>query len=204
MIGIPAIIMGGSKLLKGIFTVSAALGPLLLVGMAAQHVKYEGWPIFGGGEIAKLEDQRDKWQLASQKWETAHAKQVRYFELAKKAGEEAAEQARTDYDQAARRADNAQYEIDKLRSAAQRYAAAARVRDPGRNQRRPAETDPAKGGDGPGSDAELYGVFVTRNDFDVLVENSLRLERVWRWGHELIDLKRAVTMDDAPLPSFGK
>lgn len=202
---IPALIAGGSKVVQGVFTASAALGPVLLIGIAAQHVHYEGWPIFGGGVIEKLEDRAEGWEHVAALWKDAHAKQVTHFKVAKAAGERAAAAARSDYYEAARRADHAEQEIDDLRAAARRYAERVRVQDPRARRSDPgsaAETGSSPDRDGPGDDAELYGVFVSRNDFDILVENSLRLERVWRWGNELIDLDRAAPVD-LPEPDFA-
>lgn len=173
-------------------------GPLLLL-LAIQHVRYEGLPLIGGGKIDRIEGERDDWKRASQGWKTAHAKLNSKYqtELAEARAERARAQA--DYDDAARRADRAEADLDTMRDRAAGYAKRMRITV---NQGRPANTapaDPAEDNHGEGGAAEF--VAVSRNDFDILVENSLRLEKVWRWGQDLIARKRAEAL---PEPEFGR
>lgn len=87
----------------------------------------------------------------------------------------------------ARRADNAEDTLDRLRTAADRFADANSVRRVcGGRTRQPGTTPedrPAPDRDGPGTDA----VLLTRPEYDEFVSNTLRLERVRQWGQSLID-----------------
>lgn len=92
------------------------------------------------------------------------------------------------YDQLAERADNAERKNTDLRRAADRYAAANRVRQKtvGSAASGPggaSASEAASGGNGPGSDAS---VVVSRTDFDTLVGNTIRLKRVHDFGNDLM------------------
>ena len=176
-----------------------AIGAPLLALLAWQHVRYEGWPLFGGGIIERIETDRDNWKRASQGWRTAHAKLQSKFQTAIAEAELDRARAVTDYTDAARRADRAEADLNDMRNRARNYATRMRIKVvQGRLADAPTDS-PAPDRNGPGEATEF--VAVTRNDFDILVENSLRLEGVWRWGQDLIDRQRAVPM---PEPEFGK
>lgn len=90
------------------------------------------------------------------------------------------------YAQAAKDADHANAEIDRLQSAADRFAgmrrqgsAACRVAS---SPTGTGEGGPAPDRDGPGADA----ILLTKPEYDQFVANSLRLERVRQWGEALV------------------
>ncbi len=144
-------------------------------------------------------DDRDRWREAfsAQKQATiATAAAARAKAVAARISTE------NTYAELARRADNADAEIDDLRTRARRYADARRLRPESAGNARggPAaagEAGVAESGDGPGGDAGL--LVVTRADFDILVENTARLKRVNTWGRDMIDAGLAI-----PEVEFGK
>jgi hypothetical protein len=86
------------------------------------------------------------------------------------------------------------------RDAIARYVAANRLQNacrPTSGTGKAGESDPAKRRDEPGGETEFLAV--SRNDFDILVENTHRLERVHQWGNDLITEKLAV-----PEVEFGR
>jgi hypothetical protein len=96
--------------------------------------------------------------------------------------------------------DEATQALADARARAARYADAhvVRFRPSPARKADPAGTDgPAEDHNGPGADAEM--VAVARNEFDQLVENSLRLKKVQEWGDELIERKLAI-----PEVEFGR
>lgn len=105
----------------------------------------------------------------------------------------------------ARRADHAEDQLDALRASADRFAAARRphgvlcgaaaARSASGGPAPASEGDPAPDRDRPGADA----VVLTRDEWDQLVANSLRLERVRQWGSTLIREKLAL-----PEVEFGR
>lgn len=100
----------------------------------------------------------------------------------------------------ARAKDEATQALADARARAARYADAhvVRFRPSPTRKANPAGADgPAEDHNGPGADAEM--VAVTRPEFDILVENSLRLKRVQEWGDELIEQKLAI-----PEVEFGR
>lgn len=144
------------------------------------------------------EADRDRWQAA---FKAQKAATVAIAEEARAKAEAARIHTERRYAQLARDADAGARSAD-LHAAARRYADAHRLRP---ETDRPArsgttatgEGDPAGGGDGPGQATEF--LVVTRNDFDLLVANSIRLEQVHRWGQSLIRDNLAM-----PLPDFGQ
>lgn len=123
---------------------------------------------------------------------------------AKRLAEEAKARTEAQYADLARRADNAENETAGLRAASGRFAAARRLSGPcqfaasgSASGQAPAapEGGPAPDRDRPGADA----VVLTRPEYDQLVENSIRLERVRLWGESLIKADLAL-----PEPAFGK
>lgn len=93
----------------------------------------------------------------------------------------------------ARKADNAENQVADLRAAAVRFGDARRVWSKGAGcspsgPAAPSPIGPAPDRDGPGADA----VVLTRPEYDQLVTNSLRLEKVRRWGEDNIAAKRAI------------
>lgn len=174
-----------------------AIGTPLLALLAWQHVRYEGWPLFGGGIIERIETDRDNWHKAAQGWKTAHANLMKKYQTELAEAEMQRAQAAADYTDAARRADRAKADLDDMRSRARNYATRMRIKvRQGELADTPADS-PAEDRNGPGEATEF--IAVTRNDFDILVENSLRLEGVWRWGQDLIDRQRAVPMPEPEL-----
>jgi len=111
-------------------------------------------------------------------------------------------QTENSYAQAARAADRSREANVALRRAADRYARAHSLRaQASQGGAGPAvaagEGGPSKGGDGPSPAAELLAI--SRNDFEILVENSIRLRRVQEWGDDLVQRKLAI-----PEVEFGK
>lgn len=123
---------------------------------------------------------------------------------AQRLAEEAKAKTEAKFADLARKADNAENETAGLRAAAGRFAAARSLSGAckpaaagGASGQAPAvpEGGPAPYRDGPGADA----VVLTRPEYDQLVENSLRLDRVRQWGESLIKADLAL-----PEPAFGK
>lgn len=101
----------------------------------------------------------------------------------------------------AEEADDAKDTLDRLRDAADRFAArnslrscGAAVGGPSGGSGAASEGGPAGDRDGSGADA----VVLTRPEFDELVGNSLRLERVRQWGQSLVTEGLAI-----PAAEFG-
>lgn len=184
--------------LSGIWRFLGLPGIILAGALAWQYVHYEGLPIIGGGKIDQVETERDTWKLASQKWRSAHAKLNGKYQMDLARAERDRAQAQADYDDAARRADRAEADLNDMRDRATRYANRMRITVRQGEPGAPGTDHPAEDRDGPGEATEF--IAVARNDFDILVENSLRLEKVFRWGQDLIDRKRAVAL---PEPDLG-
>lgn len=111
-------------------------------------------------------------------------------------------QTENSYAQAAHAADRVRDADHALRRAADLYARAHGLRaEAAQGGAGPTgaagQGGPADGGDGPGPAAELLAI--NRNDFDILVANSIRLKRVQEWGDDLIQRKLAL-----PEVEFGK
>lgn len=85
--------------------------------------------------------------------------------------------------------------VAKTRNPVDAYMASHRVRSPG-SCSRPPEADPAPRDNEPTQDAEF--IAVSRNDFEIYVENSLKIQTIHEWGNELLERKLAV-----PAPEFG-
>jgi len=104
----------------------------------------------------------------------------------------------------AERADHDQEDTIADRAAAGRFADARRVQDGGRADPRSStgnagaagETDLAAHPDRPGTDS----VALTRAEFDALVDNTLRLDRLHQWGQSLIDEGLAVATPQTAQP----
>jgi len=104
----------------------------------------------------------------------------------------------------AERADHEKQDTIADRAAAARFAAARRVQDISRTDPRSAagiagaagQADTASHPDGPGADA----VALTRAEFDALVENTLRLDRLHQWGQTLIDQGLAIASPEDQQP----
>lgn len=98
------------------------------------------------------------------------------------------------YSQLAERADHAERQADRYRTAAARYASTHRVRaeaprsassgTSGAGTPGAAESDQRSGGDA--------GVVVSRTDFDTLVGNTIRLKAAHDWGEDLVAAGLAV------------
>lgn len=103
------------------------------------------------------------------------------------------------YRRLSERADHAEEDLADTRAAAARYADAHRLPvgpggaagSPASHARATGQADLAARGDGPGADAVVLG----RSEFDQFVSNTLRLERVRRWGQSLITEGLAVPAD---------
>jgi len=173
------------------------LGALVLGPLAIQHVRYEGLPLFGGGIIERIETERDAAKRGEQKAKTALASLTKKYQTELAEAEVQRAQAAADYTDAARRADRAKADLDDMRSRARNYATRMRIKVRQGELTDATADSPAPDRNGPGEATEF--IAVTRNDFDILVENSLRLEGVWRWGQDLIDRQRAVPMPDPEL-----
>lgn len=102
------------------------------------------------------------------------------------------------YRSIAERADNeAQAALADVRARADAYARRMRLQAGCINPAAPAKDGTSQGGDRSGDDAEFLAV--SRNDFDIMVENSRRLEQVNRWANGLIADKLAI-----PEVEFGR
>lgn len=166
--------------------------------------------IFGGASVLLLIALALTYSWGSAGWrtadayKTAHRLQKEAYVSAQAAARDKAlaQTIRTEnrYAELARKADHAENQLDTLRDAAARFAASRIVRTeaagraPG-GPAAPAQTDPSPDRDGPGADA----VVLTRPEYDQFVRNSLRLERVRRWGEALTAEKLAI-----PEADFGK
>lgn len=157
----------------------------LALGFAAWC--WQGW---NGAEA-----QRDEARATIAKMELA-SEQARQAQIAANLASEAryrAEAEKTDAEH--------QKELALARSASDRYARAHGLRAycaGGSGQTlAPAEDNAPQGGDRPGDLANV--VVVQRNDYDLLVDNSLRLKAVHDWGQTLV--KEGLAM---PEPKFGK
>lgn len=106
---------------------------------------------------------------------------------ADKAAREAKAAAEAEYRAKAERIDREhQADLADARARANRYAAANRVRNP-TNPSPTSSATPAPNGDGAGG-AEQAGedaVILSRPDFDVMVENTLRLKAAREWACSL-------------------
>lgn len=166
--------------------------------------------IFGGASVLLLVALALTFSWGKAGWRTAdsyklaHRLQKEAYVSAQAAArdKELAQHIRTEnrYAAMARKADNAESKLDTaLLDAAARFAAARGVRAeaprcaPGRSPA-PGQGDPAPDRDGPGADA----VVLTKPEYDAFVSNTLRLERVRRWGDGLIMEKLAL-----PEAEFG-
>lgn len=164
--------------------------------------------IFGGSSLALLmalalshcsdkrhTAQRDEARATIAKMEQA-SEQARQAQIAVNLATEAryrAEAEKTDAEH--------QKELALARSASDHYARAHGLRAycaGGSDQAlAPAEDNAPQGGDRPGAPANV--VVVQRNDYDLLVDNSLRLKAVHDWGQSLVKEGLAV-----PEPGFGE
>jgi hypothetical protein len=144
--------------------------------------------------VAHYRGDARKWQSAAAAWKHAFNAQKGAYTAAQAAARAKAEAQRireqSRFDTLAERADNADAEIQDLRSAANRFASANSVRArAGAAQGAAGRTaaigkgDAASRSDGPGSDTD---VVVPRADFDTLVDNTVRLRQVHAWGEDLI------------------
>lgn len=140
----------------------------------------------------------DRWEAKALAERDNHRITKDNFAAAQAAAAAAARAARLAVEQTSRQlAERADHEdLVAARAAAARFADARRLQE--RSRSAPAgaaggagaagEADSAASGDGPGADAVVLG----RGEFDTLVGNTLRLERVRRWGEQLITANLAV------------
>lgn len=145
------------------------------------------------------------WQARSEVEASNHRQTKANYRLAQAAATERQKalrqaEARKSYE-IAERLDHANAEIDRLRGLAGRFGdarslQACRAIASGASDRPVpiGEDQPAPHRDGPGADA----VVLTRPEFDELVDNTLRLERVRQWGQSLITEGLAI-----PAAEFG-
>lgn len=177
-----------------------------------------GTRIFGGLSLALLlgcgglylwgsaeSNRADAWQARSKLEASNHRQTKANYRLAQARAEERQKalrqaEARKSYE-IAERLDHADAENDRLRALAGRFGDARRVQacravsSSASGGPVPLREDqPAPDRDGPGADA----VVLTRPEFDELVDNTLRLERVRRWGQSLITEGLAI-----PAAEFG-
>lgn len=162
-----------------------------------------GTKIFGGLSIALLivclglwvrgnrfEGQRDKARTEVAQMQSAN-REATAKQIAQNLAVEAA------YKRKAEETD-AQYQValDRARSASERYAVANRVRPNSGGSRPPAPApdQPAPRPSGPGEKADM--VAVLRSDFDILVENTVRLEAAHSWA-------KTLTAEPLPEVKFG-
>lgn len=134
-------------------------------------------------------DDRDAWQSAftAQKAATLAAQSE-----AKAKAEAQVIATENRYAVLARKADHVSQDLRDLRAGADRFAA-ARVWPPAAEHAPGGPGAPAPGGPAPGSDRSGGdAVVLTRPEYDQFVANTLRLERVRRWGETLITAKLAM------------
>lgn len=148
---------------------------------------------------------RAGWRTA-ESYQLAHRLQKEAYQSAQAAArnKELAQRIRTEnrYAELSRQADYAENQVADLRAAADRFgrlrAGAARC-TPGRSLAT-APGYPATDRDRPSENALADpGILLTKPEYDELVANTLRLERVRRWGETLIQDGLAL-----PEAEFGK
>lgn len=148
------------------------------------------WIQYSGKQRAL--DQRDKARQAM-------AEMVMAQDAAKEAQDRVNREWQAKSERLAKEADNAKDTLDRYRTAADRFASGNSLRKVcggATGVARPAPEDGApENRDEPGADAGM--VVVARNDFDIFVENSLRLKLVQEWGDSLIREGMAV-------PAYGE
>lgn len=165
--------------------------------------------IFGGLSIVLLlalgvqtwrvdhyRDDRDQWKLAFNNQKAAY---VAAQEAAKAKAIAAKLTAEAAYRQEAEKTD-AEYQtaLAAAQRASDAYVARMRAEAARGASGRPAAPAPSDGPespDRPGSDAEL--VAVTRDDFEIMVENSVRLKAAHDWT-------KTLNVGPAPDPAFGR
>ena len=135
---------------------------------------------------------RAGWRTA-ESYQLAHRLQKEAYQSAQSAARNKAlaQRIRTEnrYAELSRQADYAENQVADLRAAADRFgrlrAQAARGASGGTPAAAPR--DPAQDRDRPGENALAEpGILLTKPEYDELVTNTLRLERVRRWGETLI------------------
>lgn len=181
-----------------------------MIPFALSALRSLPWRWIGVGSLALAAAfgwwRADVWHdVATQRAETIKTQKAAY-EAAQAAAHARAAIARiqteNSYAQAAHAADRVRQADGALRRAADLYARAHSLRaEAVEGGAGPAvaagEGGPSKGGDGPSPAAELLAI--SRNDFEILVENSIRLRRVQEWGDDLVQRKLAI-----PEVEFGK
>ncbi|MGX7895448.1 hypothetical protein [Tsuneonella sp. HG222] len=160
------------------FIAASILAALLFVGFATQTIRIEGlsvWPFKIVGFKEEIRTIRLDLDSIKRAQETAALK-----------AKQAKAEAEAEYRKKAEITD-AKYkaELADARSRAARYADANRVRrqanggSPG-GPAAPGGSDAPEGADGRSEDAEL--VAVSREDFDILNENTIRLQQAHEWA----------------------
>lgn len=165
----------------------AGLSALLLVALAVQTIRANHY-----------RDSRDNYKLAAETLKKSY--------IAAQAAA-VAEQKALYASISARQRDKARFADesnriaqDRARSAVAGYAERMRLDRVCRGSSLdPSAPRPAPDRDGPGGAAEY--VAVTRNDFEIMVANSVRLEEVRKWGEALI---RDGLAEPLPDPAFGQ
>lgn len=164
------------------------------IALAVQTARIEGFLWFDGlkDKLAKAEATIAQMELASE--------QARKDQIAANLATEARYRAKAEKTDVEYRET-----LQGALRAADRYAAANRVpahcaRSPG-TALAPAEGDDPPRDNGPGETAEL--VAITREDFDALTENTIRLQAAHDWATGLVEEGLAVkTAADLPEPAF--
>lgn len=164
----------------------AGIAALALMAALAQTVRIEGFLWLKGfkGALAELVEENGILRLDLERIKLAQEAATLRAIAEKQAAEERAEQERKQSDERLAQA------RDSARAAAARYAAANRVRaqaeavDGGAGRADlPCAAALAEGPDGACEDAELLAV--TRQDFDDMVDNSIRLQEAVEWAKAL-------------------
>lgn len=175
--------------LAGIFgalwaRIFAGLAALFLLGFMTQTIRIEGWWFIVGfkEENAILRMDLTKMQVAQS--------------IAAAAASAAKERDEATYSRLAERADD-EVEKSTMRNAAARYARANRVRTKTPDRAPSGASTPGPAGDTQGvvGAGETTGVVVSQTDFDILVENTLRLKVAQGWAKGLVDAGLAVEGD---------
>jgi hypothetical protein len=141
-------------------------------------------------------DDRDQWKLAFNNQKAAY---VAAQEAAKAKAIAAKLAVEAAYSAKAKEADHVyQTALDRAKRASDAYVARMRTqgaRGASGGTAAPAQSDGPESPDRPGSDAEL--VAVTRDDLEIMVENSVRLKAAHDWATTL-------NVGRAPDPAFGR
>lgn len=169
--------------------VLGAVSLVLLIALGAQSVRASHYAHKAEQCAAGRAADRQAYVQAQREAEAKAVAQKQAVEAAYKAKAEKTDEAY-------------QTALARAQRAAAAYAERMRVKAPGGASGKPgspAPSDPAKGSNGPGADA----VILDRHDFDVMVENSVRLKEAHDWALTLSQTSLQIHRDlSPPDPAF--